>query len=49
MDYYASKVSVSLAEQFVADFQAACASLAARPGMGSLRFSHLLEGAVLRI
>jgi len=48
VDYYAWKVSEALAEQFVTEFQAACAILARRPGMGSLRFAHLLEGRQLR-
>lgn len=47
-NYYAQDASPALAERFIAEFEAACAILAERPGIGSLRFAHLLEGTELR-
>ncbi|WP_051710967.1 type II toxin-antitoxin system RelE/ParE family toxin [Andreprevotia chitinilytica] len=48
VDYYAQAASPALAERFLIEFETTCANLAERPGIGSLRFAHLLEGAELR-
>jgi toxin ParE1/3/4 len=47
-DYYAQEASLALAERFIVEFETACATLAERPGIGSLRFAYLLEGTELR-
>lgn len=46
--YYAQKASPEVAARFRDEFRTACAVLAERPGLGSLRFAHLLEGVELR-
>ena len=47
-DYYVQAGSLAVAERFITEFETACAYLAERPGIGSLRFAYLMPDAELR-